>query len=88
MADKKDWLERVRAERRELCQRLNKLEDFLDRLKSGAVKIDDQPRQYALLMMQREVMRQYLLILDRRIELGELRASIEHVVSNLAEAPR
>lgn len=82
-----EWLERVRAERRELCQRLNKLEDFIDRLKSGVVKIDDQPRQGALLMMQREVMRQYLVILDRRIELGELRA-IGHLTSNLAEALR
>lgn len=88
MADKKDWLERVRTERRELSTRLTKLEDFIDRLKSGVVKIDDQPRQCALLMMQREVMRQHLVILDRRIELGELRASIELVVSNLAEAPR
>ena len=69
-----EWLERVRAERRELCQRLNKLEDFLDRLKSGVVKIDDQPLHYALLMMQREVMRQYLVILDRRIELAEANA--------------
>ena len=88
MADKKDWLERVRAERRDLSTRLAKLEDFLAALKNGGVRIEDQPGQGALLMMQREVMRQYLIILDRRIELGELRASIEHVVSNLAEAPR
>ena len=88
MTDKRNWLERVRAERRELSTRLTKLEDFLTALKNGAVRIDDQPRQCALLMMQREVMRQYLVILDRRIELGELRASIAHVISHLEETPR
>ena len=81
--DDKSWLERVRAERRELSTRLTKLEAFLDTLKSGAVKIEDQPQQYALLMMQREVMRQYLIILDRRIEVDEPHPYLE---SDFAEA--
>ena len=71
MADKKDWLERLKDERWELCRKLNNLEAFLDRLKSGEAKIEDQPQHYTLLLMQREVMRQYVLILDRRLELAD-----------------
>lgn len=81
--DKKGWLARLKDERRELCKELKKLEDFLDGLESGEARIEDQPQHYALLLMQREVMRQYVLILDRRIELAD---PPKVLTSDIAEA--
>ena len=73
MSDKKDWLERAREERKELRGRLDRLENFIDLLNSGGLRIMDQPEQYALLIEQRAAMRIYLSALDNRIELGAVR---------------
>ena len=81
--DDKSWLERVQDERRELCVRLAKLDKFLERIEEGRVRIENQPRQYALLQMQCEVMRQYIRVLNRRIEIAN---SPEYITSDIAEA--
>lgn len=64
------FVERLKAEREELFERRQKLEAFLEKKKlSISGIIDVLPEQFALLNMQNEVMRMYLSILDRRLEL-------------------
>ena len=66
----KDWQKRVLNERSELKDRLDKLEDFL---KSFAL---EEGRDLAIqglsyLDLQKDAMRLYLYMLDRRIDLFE-----------------
>lgn len=59
------FLDRLKAERAELAERLSRLKDFLPT--EAANKLP--PTQMACLLMQMEVMRFYLAILDRRLAL-------------------
>lgn len=61
---KSQYQERVRNERSQLAQRLDKLKSFL----KGSALDDCNDAERDLLELQREAMQNYLDILDERIE--------------------
>lgn len=69
--DAENWILRVKEEHKSLCEKIIKLEIFLDLITHGRIQNNINPAQYSLLMMQDEVMKIYRSILERRIELFE-----------------
>lgn len=64
-------LDRVKAERDELQQRLSKLCEFMDDRVEGCKFLELSPANRSLLERQKAVMQEYRDILDCRIELLE-----------------
>lgn len=70
MADE-NWILRVKEELKSLCEKIIKLEIFMDQITHGQIQNNIAPAQYSLLIMQDEIMKFYRSILERRIELFE-----------------
>ena len=62
VADPADWLDRLRAERHEVAERLAKLREFM-----AAPKGNPTPRQLTLLAKQERAMSDYVWAMDDRI---------------------
>jgi hypothetical protein len=64
-----DYKDRLVIETNELTERLSKLQNFLDFHAQGLLDVKLSGRQRDLLTKQRDVMKEYLLILRERCKL-------------------